>query len=160
MSSAIRQFCARVSKSGVCRKTALKTVSMGRERIFQAWDIGDDTFIFEQGVAKRLQDRPSVLIVPKSSLTRRRKGWIMTVTTGNHSVAAFPLLDGRFWRLSHVPMERRGDVLTQDILCCNIVGDRIEASQRDLSSKKLCAADDCRVPDVRHSDVRQERGYA
>ena len=142
MSSAIRQFCTRVSRSGVRRKAEVKTVAMGRERVFQAWDIGDDTFIFEQGIVKRLQDRPSVLVVPKSSLTRRRKGWIMTVTTGNHSVAAFPLLDGRFWKLSHVPMEKRGDVLTQDILCCNIVNDRIEASQRDLSSKKVCAADE------------------
>jgi hypothetical protein len=141
MSSAIRQFCARVRKSGVRRKVEVKTVAMGRERTFCAWDVGDDTFIFESGILDHLSERPSVLIVPKSSLTRRRKGWVMTVTTGNHSVAAFPLLDGRFWRLSHVTMMKRGDVLMHDILCCNVVDDRIETSQRDLTSKKLCAAD-------------------
>ena len=112
MSSAIRQFCARVKKAGVRRKTDVKTVAMGRERIVRAWDIGDDTFIFEDKVLEHLTERPSVLVVPKSCLTSRRKGWVMTVTTGNHSVAAFPLLDGRFWKLSHLPMAKRGDVLT------------------------------------------------
>lgn len=141
MSSAIRQFCARVKKAGVRRKTDVMTVAMGRERIFRAWDIGDDTFIFEDKVLEHLTERPSVLVVPKSCLTSRRKGWVMTVTTGNHSVAAFPLLDGRFWKLSHLPMAKRGDVLMGDILCCNIVDDRIETSQRDVSSKKLYAAD-------------------
>ena len=142
MSAAIRQFCARVRRQGVRRKTAVKTVAMGRERVFQAWDVGDDTFIFEQGIAEHFAERPSVLIVPKPCLTKRSKGWVMTVTTGNHSVAAFPLLDGRFWKLSHVPMDKRGDVLVRDILCCNVVDGRIEASQRDLTSKKLCAADE------------------
>ena len=141
MSSAIRQFCARVRKAGVRRKTEVKTVAMGREREFQAWDVGDDTFIFEDRIQDHLNERPSVLVVPKSSLTARRKGWVMTMTTGNHSVAAFPLLDGRFWKLSHLPMMKRGDVLMGDILCCNIMDDKIEASQRDVASKKLYAAD-------------------
>lgn len=142
MSAAIRQFCARVKRFGVHRKAEVKTVAMGRERVFQAWDLGEDTFIFENGIADHFSERPSVLIVPKTCLTKRSKGWVMTVTTGNHSVAAFPLLDGRFWKLSHVPMAKRGDVLMRDILCCNIVDGKIEASQRDLTSKKLCAADD------------------
>lgn len=142
MSSAIRQFFARVKKTGVRRKVEVKTVAMGRERVFQAWDCGEDTFVFERRILEHIGERPSVLIVPKASLTNRRKGWVMTVTTGNHSVAAMPLLDGRFWKLSHLPMMKRGEALMRDVLCCNIVDGRIEASQRDLTSKKLCAADD------------------
>lgn len=142
MNSAIRNLCARVRKTGERRKSVAKTVAMGRERTFQAWDMGDDTFIFEEGVLRHLAERPSVLVVRKDALTRRRAGWVMTMTTGNHSVAAFPLLDGRFWKLSHVPPQKRGDVLMHDILCCNVVDGRIETSQRDVPSKTLVAADE------------------
>ena len=141
MSSAIRQFYARIRKAGTRRKTAVKVVAMGRERLFHAWDVDDDTYVFEEGVLKHLAERPSVLVVRKDTLTHKRPGWVMTMTSGNHSVAAFPLLDGRFWKLSHVPMAKRGDVLMRDILCCNVVDDRIETSQRDVPSKALCAAD-------------------
>ena len=140
--NAVRQFYARIRRSGERRKTVVTTVAMGRERLFRAWDVGDDTFIFEDNMLKHLSEHPSVLIVRKDSLTSRRRGWVMTMTSGNHSVAAFPLLDGRFWKLSHVPMMKRGDVLVHDILCCNVVDGRIETSQRDVPSKTLCAADE------------------
>ena len=58
MKSAIRQFYARVRKTGAPRRNAVKTLAMGRERQFRAWDVGDDTFIFEEGVIKRLDERP------------------------------------------------------------------------------------------------------
>ena len=128
MSSAIRQFFARVKKTGVRRKVEVKTVAMGRERVFQAWDCGEDTFVFERHILEHIGERPSVLIVPKASLTNRRKGWVMTVTTGNHSVAAMPLLDGRFWKLSHLSVMKRGEALMRDVLCCNIVDGRIGVS--------------------------------
>ena len=140
--NSIRQFLARVRKSGVKRPTEVKTVAMGRERLFSAWDIGDDTFVFEDGIRGHLDERPSVLIVPKHELKRRAKGWVLTITTGNHSVAAFPLLDGRFWKLSSLPSAKRGEVLMGSILCANIVGSTIETSQRDVPSKKLYAADE------------------
>ena len=140
--NSIRQFLARVRKSGVKRRTEVKTVAMGRERSFSAWDVGDDTFIFEDGIREHLDERPSVLIVPKCELKRRTKGWVLTITTGNHSVAAFPLLDGRFWKLSSLPSARRGEVLMGSILCANIIGSTIETSQRDVPSKKLYAADE------------------
>ena len=101
--NAVRSFLSRVRKSGAKRPGEVKTVSMGRERTFEAWDVGDDTYVFEAGVSSGLDGRPSALIVPKSSLRRKTPGWVMTLTTGNHSVAAFPLLDGRFWKMSAVP---------------------------------------------------------
>ncbi len=140
--NAVRQFVSRIRKVGKIRPGCVTTVAMGRERTFCAWDLGDDTFILEKGVAKHLDERPSVLIVDKRSLWSRKPGWVFTMTTGNHSVAAFPLLDGRFWKLSHIPSSRRGDVLMHSILCSNVVGDTIEISQRDVPAKKLFQADD------------------
>ena len=139
--SAIRQFLNRVKTEGAKRPGAVKTVSMGRERMFEAYDIGADTFIFERGIAAHLGERPSVLIVEKSALRGRAKGRVMTLSTGNHSVAAFPLLDGRFWRLSTVPSAKRGDVLMHSILCANAVKDTIEISQREIRTAALVEHD-------------------
>ena len=139
--SAVRQFLNHVKSEGVKRPGTVKAVSMGREREFQAWDIGDDTFIFEKGVSGRLDERPSVLVVAKADLGRRTKGRVMTLTTGNHSVAAFPLLDGRFWKLSRLPSARRGEVLMHGIVCANVVGGTIEISQREIQTKKLVETD-------------------
>ena len=140
--NSIRQFLARIRKSGVRRPTEVKTVAMGRERSFSAWDVGDDTFVFEDGIRSHLDERPSVLVVQKRDLRRKAKGWVLTITTGNHSVAAFPLLDGRLWKLSTLPPAKRGEVLMGSVLCANVVGSTLETSQRDVPSKKLFAADE------------------
>ncbi len=135
-------FLTRVRKLGTRRPKLISTTAMGKERTFEAWDIGEDTYIFEQGIRQHLDEHPSVLLVEKSELTRKRKGYIFTMTTGNHSVAAFPLLDGRFWKFSHLPMQKRGDVLMHHILCANIVNDKIEISQREVPSKTLYRTDE------------------
>lgn len=140
--SVIRQFLKRIRETGVRRRNAVKTVAMGRERAFDAYDVGDDTFVLERGIAQRLNERPSVLLVEKCNLRHRAKGRVMTMTSGNHSVAAFPLLDGRFWELAHLPSAKRGEVLMHHILCANVVGDTLELSQRDIQTRQLVAADD------------------
>lgn len=140
--SAVRDFVRRVRTTGVKRSTKVKTVAMGRERVFEAWDIGHDTYIFEKLVTSHLSDHPSVLIVEKRVLKSRTKGRVFTMTTGNHSVAAFPLLDGRFWKLSNLPSQRRGETLMYSILCANVVKDTIEISQREVPAKILFAADE------------------
>ena len=139
--NAVRTFLARIRKTGVKRPGSVKTVAMGREREFEAWDIGDDTYIFERGIQMHLAEHPSVLMVPKEDLKRRAKGWVLTMTTGNHSVAAFPLLDGRFWKFSRLPSMKRGDVLMHCILCANVVNGTIEISQREVPSKRLFKTD-------------------
>ena len=138
---AIKSFLSRVRKQGKRRPTTVKTVAMGRAREFAAWDIGEDTFIFEIGIRDHLDERPSVLMVEKCHLKRKTPGRVMTMTTGNHSVAAFPLLDGRFWKFSRVPMLKTGDVLTKCILCANVIKDTIEISQRDVPCKELFKMD-------------------
>ena len=139
--SSIRQFLSRVKSEGVKRPGAVKTVAMGRERTFAAYDVGADTFILEDGIASRLAERPSVLIVEKGVLRGRAKGRVMTLSTGNHAVAAFPLLDGRFWKLSSLPSERRGDALMNSILCANVVKDTLEISQREVRTAALVEHD-------------------
>ncbi|MBO7720923.1 MAG: hypothetical protein J6T01_00800 [Kiritimatiellae bacterium] len=139
--SAIRQFLKRVKMKGVVRPGAVRVTAMGRERLFRAFDVGRDTFIFEQGVSGHLNERPSVLIVEKEALRRRARGVVMTMSTGNHSVAAFPLLDGRFWKLSTLPSANRGEVLQRSIVCANAVNDTIEISQREISTPNLVKCD-------------------
>ena len=139
--SAIRQFLQRVKKTGVRRPGTVKVTSMGRERTFEAYDVGADTYVFERGISAHLGERPSVLIVAKDVLRRKASGRVMTVSTGNHSVAAFPLLDGRFWKFSNLPSARRGETLLHSILCANIVQDTIEISQRDVPTPALVEGD-------------------
>ncbi|MBQ0032004.1 MAG: hypothetical protein KBT68_04295, partial [bacterium] len=139
--SAIRQFLNRVKSEGAKRPGTVKTMAMGKDRTFSAYDIGSDTFIVENGIAANLGERPSVLIVEKGVLRGRAKGRVMTLSTGNHAVAALPLLDGRFWKLSALPSERRGDVLTNSILCANVVKDTLEISQREIRTAALVGHD-------------------
>ena len=139
--TAIRSFLYRIKSSGTRRPGSVKTVAMGKAREFEAFDVGDDTFIFETGLAGKLSERPSVLIVEKADLKRRAKGRVMTVTTGNHSVAAFPLLDGRFWHLSNLPADQRSSTLLNSIVCANVVDGAIEISQREIPTRKIVGSD-------------------
>ena len=141
MASSIRQFLTRIRTTGLRRPGLVKTVSMGRVREFEAYDIEDDTYIFERGIVSHLSERPSVLIVDKAELRRNCRGRIMTVSSGNHSVAAFPLLDGRFWKLSNIPSTKRSDALRFSVLCANIVKDTIEISQREVPTGVLVKSD-------------------
>ena len=139
--SAIRQLLNRVKTEGVKRPGTVTTVSMGRKRTFEAFDVDNDTFVFERGIAGHLGERPSVLLVEKRQLRGRGKGRVMTLSTGNHAVAAFPLLDGRFWKLSNLTPERRSDVLSHSILCANVVRDTVEISQREIAIADLAESD-------------------
>ena len=140
--AAIRDFLRRVKATGVCRPDAASTVSMGRSRTFDAYDLGDDTFIFERGVAGHLDERPSVLVVEKNELRRKTRGYVMTVSTGNHAVAALPLLDGRFWGLSALTSDRRSSVMVHAVICAKVVHGRVEISQREVPTPALVKADD------------------
>ena len=139
--SPIRQLLTRIATEGSRRAKRVTATFLGRERVFFAYDVGADTFIVEKGLSSRLDERPSVLMVEKRHLRRRARGRVMTLTTGNHAVATFPLLDGRFWKLSTLPPARRGDVLTRFVLCANVVGGTIEISQRDVTTADLVSCD-------------------
>ena len=137
----VQRLLARLRRDGVRRRTAVSTRAMGRPRTFHAYDIGDDTFVFEKATWRDLAEQASVLLAEKKSLRQGGHGHVMTITTGNHSVAALPLLQGQFWDLAHIPTAKRGDALMHDVLCANIVDGKLEISQRDVPVQTLTALD-------------------
>ena len=141
MRSSVKQFLARFRGEGVRRPELVATRAMGRRRVFHAYDLGDDTFVFEKGVWTDLDAHASVLLARKSDLRHGARGYVMTVTTGNHSVAALPLLQGQFWDLAHLSMAKRGEALQHAVLCANIVDGKMEISQRDVPGRCLTALD-------------------
>ena len=122
----------RIKREGVKRKTAVRLRSMGRERSFSAWDLNGDTFVMEDGMTASSGGRESVLIAEKSELCRGATGRLLTVTTGNHFVAAGPLLNGCLWDLSKIAQSRREKVLANSIVCANVIDGKLEISQRDV----------------------------
>jgi len=137
----VKTVLQRLRRTATRRPTTVETRAMGRTRLFLAYDMGEDTFVFEKGVWCDLEGRASVLIVDKKDLKPGGRGHVMTVTTGNHAVAALPLLGGSFWDLSHLSSARRGKVMVESVLCANVTGGKLEISQRDVPCAKLVALD-------------------
>ncbi len=143
MKASVKQLLRNIQRKATRRPGLVKTRAMGRCRFFQAYDLGADTFIFEKGVWSNLNAHASVLLVAKSALRPGGgAGHVMTVTTGNHSVAALPLLQGQFWDLCRLSSARRGEAMTGDVLCGNVVNGKLELSQRDVPCRRLAAIDD------------------
>ncbi len=130
-----------LSRNATRRKGLVQTRAMGRQRFFHAYDLDQDTFIFEKGVWSDLDARASVLIVDKRDLKPGSRGHVMTVTTGNHAVAALPLLSGVFWDLASISAARRGKVMTECVLCANVTSGKLEISQRDVPCSRLVKLD-------------------
>ena len=137
----VQRLLARLRREGVRRPTAVSTRAMGRPRKFYAYDLGEDTFVFEKTTWRDLSAQASVLLAEKAALRPGGRGHVMTVTTGNHSVAALPLLQGQLWDLAHLPMAKRGEAMLHDVLCANIVDGKLEISQRDVPGSVLTALD-------------------
>jgi len=142
MKKTVHQFIARVRREARQKTEPVTVRSMGRDRVFYGYDWGVDTFIFEKDVWKNLEEHSPVLIVRKSELIRRSGGHILTLTSGNHTVAAIPLLSGHFWNLGRVPAARRSQVMREEVLCANVVNGNLEISQRDVPTRLLIKADE------------------
>ena len=141
MKKGVQMILRRLRRTAKRRPNTVETRAMGRTRLFDAYDMGADTFVFEQGVWNDLDARASVLIVDKKDLKHGARGHVMTVTTGNHAVAALPLLGGSLWDLAHISSAKRGKVMTEAVLCANVTGGKLELSQRDVPCAKLVALD-------------------
>jgi hypothetical protein len=83
-----------------------------------------------------------VLVVEKNDLCPGTFGHLITITDGNHSVAALPLLGGRFWDLCDLAPEKRSDAMMHSVLVGNVVDGKLELSQRDVPCGKLVVLDD------------------
>lgn len=141
MKDSFKNLLMRFRRACTRRPTVVETRAMGRERRFHAYDLGADTFVFEEGAWKGVDEHASVLMADKSDLRRGTHGHVMTITTGNHSVAALPLIGGQFWDLAKIPQHKRGDVMMHAVLCANVVAGKLEISQRDVPCRLLTAMD-------------------
>ncbi len=139
--SAIRKFVERIRKSGRSRAECVVLSSASSMREFVCYDWGDDSFVIEEGVLDHEDGHLPILIVKKQALGSGREGYVMTLATGNHTVAAIPLLKGEFWDLSEVAAGRRSQVMSESVVCCNAVTGRIEISQRDVPTATIMESD-------------------
>lgn len=139
--STIRQFFRRIQREAVRRPGKVAVLAMGARKLFHAYDLGNDTVVFERDVWKRIDEHASVLVAEKNDLVSGSFGHLITVTDGNHSVAAIPLLSGKLWNLCDLPPDRRSDALMHSILVANVVDGKLEVSQRDVPCAKLEALD-------------------
>ncbi len=142
MKGSVKNLLLRLKREAKRRPVGVVTHAMGRRRCFSAYDRGEDTIVFERGVCAGLDEHASVLLVEKRDLCRGAKGHVLTVTTGNHSVAALPLLKGLFWDLCRLSVAQRSKVMTECVLCGNVVDGKLELSQRDVPCGKLTAIDE------------------
>jgi hypothetical protein len=136
-----KRFLRKVRGEGRRRPKNLVFTALGRERTFQAYDIEDDTFVLEKDIWRAPHDNAPILVVAKSVLSPSAPGHIFTLTSGNHSVAALPLLSGKFWDLGGLPPEKRSEALKNAVVCSNLVDGRIEISQRDVPMETVVDAD-------------------
>lgn len=125
------------------RKSGSVTVkSTGRTRTFMAYDWGCDTFIFEKDAWLDKDGHQPMLIVRKRDLVKDSTGYVLTMTTGNHAIAAMPLLSGQFWNLGRIPAARRSAILSTKVICANMVEGKIEVSQREVPTDLVVQADE------------------
>ncbi len=146
MKSLLSDTLSFILTDGERRPETVSAESWGRRRDFVAFDLDDDTFVLEDGIWDRIENKDPVVIVPKRDLQpaaagERVYGNVMTFTSGNHAVAAMPLLSGQFWDLADIPEAQRSDVLRQCAVCCNCVGETLEISQREVSTERVMDAD-------------------
>lgn len=140
--SSIRKFFRRIKNEAVRRPQTVVSMAMGAKKHFHAYDLGDDTVVFERSVWKHMDEHASVLVVEKNDLAPGAFGHLITVTDGNHSVAAIPLLMGKFWDLCDLDGEMRSEAMTHCVLTANVVDGKLEISQRDVPCAKLVRLDD------------------
>ena len=142
MKTTMHNFIARVRREARQKPAHVTLKAMGHERVFYGYDWGGDTFVFEKDVWKNLENHSPILIVRKQDLVKGTGGYILTLTTGNHTVAAIPLLSGLFWNLGRVPATQRSKVLQTRIVCANVVNGVIEMSQREVPASSITSADE------------------
>lgn len=137
-----RSFLNRIRRDARRKSETVTLEALGRRRTFLACDWGSDTFVLEKDIWRARQDHDPVLIVRKSVLVPGAEGHVFCLTTGNHSVAAIPLLSGQFWNLGRVPPRNRSETMQRSVVCANVVNGKIEISQRDVPMSVIIDTDE------------------
>jgi len=142
MKKFLHQFVAGVRREAKRRGKPVDVTARGQKHTFNAYDWGCDTFIFEDGALEDSAGHQPILLVRKADLMKGTSGYVMTLSTGNHAVAAVPLLTGVFWNLGRVPSANRSTLLMERVICANLVDGKVEVSQRDVLTDVLVEADE------------------
>ncbi len=149
MQTEIQNFLKALLAGAERSPEVVSRTSWGKVRSFSRYDLFDDTFIIEDGILDDLENRDSVVLVPKSVLqpaaegSARVFGNVMTVSTGNHAVTSLPLVSGEFWGLSELRDEAaQAEVLSRKTVFANVVGDTFEISQRGASTADVAEMDE------------------
>jgi hypothetical protein len=141
-SNTVKTFIARVRNEARRKSGAVTVTTTGRTRTFVAYDWGCDTFIFEKDALHDLEDHHPLLLVRKCDLVKGSSGYVLTMTTGNHAIAAMPLLSGQFWNLGRIIATQRSRILASKVVCANVVDGKIEISQREVPTDLIVQADE------------------
>lgn len=141
MNTRIGKFFAHIRAEAQLCPPSLTLEATGHRRTFLRYKLGDDTFIFEDGVWKNTDCHSPVLVARKCDFIPGKRGRILTVSTGNHATVAIPLLTGRMWSIPAVPPSRRGEVLMHSIVCANVISGKLEISQREVQSSLIAETD-------------------
>ena len=70
MPDAIQTFLRNLAAGATRRAETVSTSAWGRSRSFECFDLFDDTFVFEEGILDSLENKDSVVLVPKAALRR------------------------------------------------------------------------------------------
>ena len=140
-SNTVKAFIARVRNEARRKSGAVTVTTTGRTRTFVAYDWGCDTFIFEKDALHDVEDHHPLLLIRKCDLVKGSSGFVLTMTKGNHAVAAMPLLSGQFWNLGRIIATQRSRILASKVVCANVVDGKIEISQREVPTDLIVQAD-------------------
>lgn len=139
----IKKFLSLAIREGRKRPGVVAIGSGSNIRYFSCYDWGGDSFIIERNIMQARNDqRLPITITSKSCFQKGAQGYIFSISTGNHSIAALALFNGKFWNLGHIPKREQSHTLSTHVVCANVVGAMIEISQRDISIETIVAVDE------------------
>ncbi len=114
--------------------------SWGRDRRFVVRTLGDDTFVFEDGIWLDAVNKDPLTVVSKQALNGE-PGHVLTCSHGNHAVTLVPLLSNQFPGITGIDTSQRNAIMSLRVVCANVVKNTIELSQRDTGTAELVDAD-------------------
>ena len=139
--NAVKHFVQRVRKEARLKPGRVTTSGFGTERVFWGYDWGSDTFIFENEIWKNIENHSPVLIVKKSDIQKGAHGYVFTLSSGNHGVCLVPLMSGDFWNIGAFSIKNRQKIISECVLCANVVKGHLELSQRGVTTPRVVDAD-------------------
>ena len=149
MQTELKNFLQTLLSNAVPRPDTVTETAWGKTRTFVCYDLYDDTFILEKDILSNLENKDSLVLIPKSSLIKsdddseRVFGNILTLSSGNHAVTSIPLIAGRFWGLSTLASEaEQMEALTYRMVFANCVDNTLELSQRQAPTRLVVEMDE------------------